>query len=196
MYEVSDAEQQKINAATHNIRSAMYELGIIQSSEETKKTPERVIKMWMASFEHIGDEYEDFHLSDNKHAYNQIIHFSNIHYVSWCAHHLLCFSGMAHVLYIPDKHLVGASKSARIVEWYSKRPQLQENLCHDIINSFVGGVKPLGAMVVLFGAHDCMRCRGVKQKDSGMTTSAVKGIFADEQDMELKGFKLIELSQR
>ncbi len=182
--------------AINSIRSALFQLGIYQSSPEVKDTPQRVIKMWQELFENIDVEYTNFHLSKNERKYNQIIHFSNIHAVSCCAHHLLPFSFEAHVLYIPNEHLVGASKPSRIVEHYSKRPQLQENLCHDIINSFVTGVQPFGAMVVLLGQHDCMRCRGVKQKDSGMTTSAVYGVFSNEPEMEIKGLTLIELSQR
>jgi GTP cyclohydrolase I len=153
--------------------------------------------MWRDEFFSCVDcDYTDFHLSPNDRKYNEIIGFHEIEYTSVCAHHFLPFTGTAHILYIPDDTFIGASKPSRIVEHYSKRPQLQESLCQDIIDSFVGGVQPLGAMVVLFGVHDCMRCRGVEQKRAVMTTAAVEGVFMEEKDKEDKGYKLIELARR
>jgi len=181
-----------------HILAALWDMGITpQRFPETRNTPKRIAKMWKDEFfASIDTEYTDFALSYNERDYSQIIHFPKIHFVSCCAHHLLPFSGDAHLLYIPGKNLVGASKPSRLIEHYSKRPQLQETLTHDIIECFEKWVIPLGTMVVLFGQHDCMSCRGVKQKDAGMVTSAVKGVFATERDMELKGYKLIELAMR
>jgi GTP cyclohydrolase I len=110
-----------------------------------------------------------------------------------CAHHFLPFTGNAWVLYVPEFHLVGASKMARMVEHYAKRPQLQEHLCHEVIECFNRGVKPQGCMVVMRGIHGCMKCRGVKQSGSGLTTSAIKGIFEDQRVKD-EGMSLIHLS--
>lgn len=179
-----------------HIKHALYELGITtQTYPETRRTPDRIAKMWRDEFfTNTGVEYSDFALSSNERNYSQIIHFPRIHFVSCCAHHLLPFSGDAHLLYIPIRHLVGASKPSRLIEHYSKRPQLQETLTHDIIDCFERNVHPLGTMIVISGHHDCMSCRGVKQKDAGMVTSAVEGVFATEEGMETKGYELIKLS--
>jgi GTP cyclohydrolase I len=83
---------------------------------------------------------------------------------------------------------------ARMVEHYAARPQLQEHLCHEIINCLMTGVVPEGAMVVIRGIHGCMQCRGVKQYGgSGFTTSAIDGIFEDKRVKD-EGMDLIKLS--
>jgi len=113
--------------------------------------------------------------------------------VSCCAHHFLPFSGIAWFLYIPNKRLIGASKPARIIDHYSARPQLQETLCHDVINAFSRGVETQGVMVVMKAVHACIGCRGARKSNSVMVTSAVKGVFQDP-GMEEKGNNYINLS--
>jgi GTP cyclohydrolase I len=111
-----------------------------------------------------------------------------------CAHHFLPFTGNAWVLYVPADRLVGASKMARMVEHYSARPQLQEHLCHEVIECFQSAMEPQGCMVVMRGIHGCMKCRGVKQYGgSGLTTSAIRGIFEDPRVKD-EGMSLIHLS--
>lgn len=180
-----------------HLSSCLYELGITKAKfPETGKTPERVARMWREEFfASVDKEYTDFALSLNIRGYSQILAFRYIDFVSCCAHHLLPFSGLAHLLYIPKHNLIGASKAARCIEHYAKRPQLQETLTHDIIEQFDKCVQPIGTMVVIVGTHDCMACRGVKQRRSDMAASAVSGVFKSEQDMELKGYEVIKLGR-
>ena len=92
--------------------------------------------------------------------------------------------------------LVGASKPARIIAHYAARPQLQENLCHQVMNRFVEVIKPRGAMLVMRAIHGCMSCRGVKQYDnSGMTSSAIHGVF-EKPEVRAEAMSLIHLSTK
>src|SRR5574337_83306 len=106
----------------------------------------------------------------------------NIHFTSVCSHHFLPFTGKAWFLYIPNEHdLIGASKMPRLVAHYAARPQLQENLCHEVLNRFVEVMQPKGAMLVMRAVHGCMSCRGVRQYNgTGMTSSAIYGSFTQE----------------
>jgi GTP cyclohydrolase IA len=157
-------------------------------------TPRRIAKMFCNElFVNVDVEYKDFKSFPNTHEYDQIIVSDRIFFVSVCAHHFLPFTGLAWLLYIPDKRLVGASKMARLVNHYAKRPQIQENLCHEILHRFNEEIQPSGCMVFMKGIHDCMRCRGVLQPNSGMITSAVQGVFKDAS-LETKGLEMIKIS--
>lgn len=171
-------------------------LGLDLTNPNFKPTPKRVARMFCKEFfngQH--KEFTDFALSKNKRGYNQIIMLDNIHFVSICSHHFLPFVGKAWLLYIPDQYFVGASKPARCIEHYAARPQLQEDLCHDVINQFNNVVKPKGVMVVTRAVHGCMSCRGVKQNNgAGMMGSAVLGCFTESDSTKQEGLTLIEIS--
>jgi len=171
-------------------------LGFDLSDSELCDTPKRMTRMYCDEFFcNVGVEFTDFKISPNTRGYNQIIMSDRISFVSMCSHHFLPFSGYAWILYIPKEKLIGASKMARITQHYSCRPQLQETLCHDIINSFVMGIEPSGTMVLMRAIHDCMRCRGVRQTgESGLTTSAVWGDFLEDPSLETKGLELVKIS--
>lgn len=171
-------------------------LGLDLNDENLKDTPKRVAKMYCREFfSGVGTEFDNYKAFPNKHKYNQIILSDLISFTSVCSHHFLPFTGHAWLLYIPDKLLVGYSKMARAVNHYACRPQLQENLCHEVLNSFCSGVKPQGAMVVMRAVHSCSACRGVKQNNgSGMMTSAVRGVFLKDPYLEQKGYDLIKIS--
>jgi GTP cyclohydrolase I len=171
-------------------------LGFDLSDPNLIDTPKRMAKMYCHEFfRNVNKDFDNFKAFPNSHKYNQIIMSDCIHFVSMCSHHFLPFSGKAWVLYIPKDKLVGASKMSRVVEHYSKRPQLQENLCHEILNSFVKAVDPQGAMVVMHAEHGCMVHRGVNQYNgSNFMTSAVHGIFLSDPLLEQKGFDLIRIS--
>jgi GTP cyclohydrolase IA len=159
-------------------------------------TPRRMAKMYCHEFfRNVHKDFDDFKAFPNTHNYNQIIMSDCIHFVSVCSHHFLPFSGKAWVLYIPKEKLVGASKMSKLVEHYSKRPQLQENLCHEILNRFSQVLDPQGAMVVMRAEHGCMKHRGAQQYNgASLMTSAVYGVFLTDPLLEQKGFDLIRIS--
>lgn len=178
-----------------------YGLGLDLSDPNLEDTPERVARMYCRELLcNCCKEFSDWKAFPNKHSYNQIIMADRISFVSLCAHHFLPFTGNAWVAYIPESRaaggrLVGASKLARCVEHYACRPQLQEHLCHEVMNSLVGAITPLGAMVVMRAIHGCMKCRGVKQRGgSGMITSALHGIFHRDTAAKIEVLDMIKIS--
>ena len=155
-------------------------LGLDLSDPNLKDTPKRVAKMYCDELFHgLKDGTEPaISVFPNTHKYNQMILSDKIYFNSFCHHHFLPFSGYAWVMYIPKNTLTGLSKFTRIVNWYAARPQMQEQLTHDVFNFLTKKTKPKGAMVVMRASHECMHCRGVKQHaGAGMVTSAIHGIF-------------------
>jgi GTP cyclohydrolase I len=94
-----------------------------------------------------------------------------------CAHHLVPFYGHAHLAYIPNDSILGLSKFARILEFYAKRPQLQERLTEQVANYLESKLRPQGVMVVVEARHLCVEMRGVKKPGAVTVTSAIRGIF-------------------
>lgn len=172
-------------------------LGLSLSDPNLQKTPERMARMFCNEF-FLNTEEEpsekEMTVFPNE-GYDEIIMFDNIPFTSMCSHHFLPFSGLAWLLYIPDRELIGASKPARIINFFSKAPQLQERLAINIMRFFYGGINPKGAMLVMRAVHCCMSCRGVNTgMSSGMTTSVTLGAFREDEKTRQEGLDLIKLS--
>ena len=145
------------------------------TDEELENTPDRISRFreeWREK-----REYDKFTTFPNP-GYDQMVTLKDIEFYSVCAHHLLPFTGHAHIAYIPGEEVLGISKLARIVDKFASRPQSQERLTHQIVDFMEGVVDPKGVMVVIEGSHQCMTMRGVAKQDSTMQTSAVRGYFA------------------
>lgn len=112
---------------------------------------------------------------------NEMVVLRNIEFSSLCEHHMLPFSGTACVAYVPGEKVVGLSKLARLVLCYAKRLQIQERLTNQIVDALMTNLNPLGAGCIIAAHHGCMSCRGVGQNTSVMITSAVRGIFRDQE---------------
>lgn len=176
-------------------------LGLDLSDPNLADTPRRFAKM--IGTELMANQEADIKNLDNiirsfpnKKKFDEIIMLDNIPFVSTCSHHLLPFPGLAWVLYVPDKKLMGASKASRIINFFSKKLQLQENLSTEVIDAIMTHVEPLGAMLVMRAVHGCMSCRGVKTgSGAGMTTSATRGCFRDNIDTRIEALELIKLSR-
>ena len=170
-------------------------LGLDLSDPNLIETPTRITRMYQEIFKGIGSEFNDLKAFPNEKNYQQLIMLDCIHFVSWCSHHFLPFEGLAWVGYIPDKYLIGTSKPARLVDHYASRPQLQENLCHDVIERFDNVIKPKGTIVAMRALHGCMRCRGVKQTGrSGMITSALSGVLLKDNKAVSEAMDWIKIS--
>ncbi|MGH7548802.1 MAG: GTP cyclohydrolase I FolE [Gemmatimonadales bacterium] len=116
----------------------------------------------------------------NTEGYSEIVSVVGIPFYSLCAHHLLPFFGTAHVAYLPKERILGLSKLARVVEFYGRRPQLQERMTEQIVDFLDKRLRPAGAMVVLQARHFCMEMRGVGKPGLTTTTSALRGAFEDD----------------
>jgi len=184
-----------------HFRAMMIEgMGLDLNDPNLKDTPKRVAKMYGKELFHgVGHEFpeDQFARFPNDKNYDQMVMIDNIHFTSVCSHHFLPFSGRAWFAYIPGSHdVAGASKLPRLVKHYASRPQLQENLVHEIMNRFVEVMKPAGAMLVMRAIHGCMSCRGVEQyNNTGMISSAVYGTFKEHPETRHECLDLIQLSQ-
>lgn len=117
----------------------------------------------------------------NTEQYSQMVSVVDVPFFSLCSHHFLPFFGSAHVAYIPGDRIVGLSKLARLVDFYARRPQLQERMTEQILACLNKRLAPKGAMVVLQARHFCMEMRGVSKPGVITTTSALSGAFEDER---------------
>jgi GTP cyclohydrolase I len=104
-----------------------------------------------------------------------------IEFSSLCEHHVLPFTGRAHVAYIPADRVVGLSKLARVVEAYSRRLQVQERLTQEVADALWGNLEPKGVMVVVEATHTCMTLRGIRKPGAVMTTSAIRGRMVEPE---------------
>ena len=116
--------------------------------------------------------------------YKQMVIVKDIDFYSMCEHHLLPFFGKAHVAYIPNKHITGLSKIARVVDVFSHRMQLQERLTTQIKECIQQTLKPLGVMVIIEAQHLCMQMRGIQKQHSITTTSDFTGVFEQAKTRE------------
>jgi len=109
--------------------------------------------------------------------YSDIVLIKNVEFSSVCEHHVLPFIGKAHLAYIPNKQILGASKLVRIFECFSKRLQIQERLCSDFTEFLMKNIDPIGVACVIEASHQCMTIRGIRKSGVSMVTSSVKGAF-------------------
>ena len=161
--------------------------------EGLQLTPERVADMYAEIFSGIGKDPQDeidvvFELG-----HDEMIMVRDIPLHSYCEHHLVAFVGKAHVAYIPNDlgQITGLSKLARVVDVASKRPQVQERLTTQIADAIENALDPRGVLVVIEAEHLCMTMRGVRKPGSQTVTSAVRGIFRDNDATRAEAFGLI-----
>jgi GTP cyclohydrolase I len=160
------------------VREILLAVGENPDREGLRETPRRVAKMYAEVFDGIGrDPRKVFKIFANE-SHEEMVLLRDIPFYSMCEHHLLPFTGRAHVAYIPVKgRLSGLSKLARVVDVLARRPQVQERLTGEIADTIMAVLKPKGALVIIEAEHLCMTMRGVRKPGSKMLSSAVRGIF-------------------
>ncbi len=122
---------------------------------------------------------------------DEMVLVKDIELYSLCEHHMLPFFGKAHVAYLPDRHIVGLSKVARVVDVFARRLQVQERLTTQIAEAIQDAVQPLGVAVVIEAAHLCMMMRGVQKQNSVTVTSCVRGLFRKDERTRSEFMRLI-----
>lgn len=153
-------------------------LGEDTEREGLLKTPTRVAKaMQILTRGYTQDPHKVLNDALFKEEYNQMVIVKDIDFFSMCEHHMLPFYGKAHVAYIPNGHITGLSKIARVVDIFSHRLQVQERLTEQVMNCINDTLQPQGVMVVVEAKHMCMQMRGVEKQNSITTTSAYSGVF-------------------
>ncbi|MEW6101775.1 MAG: GTP cyclohydrolase I FolE [Candidatus Omnitrophota bacterium] len=182
--------KKKIERAIYAILEA---IGENPRKKDLLDTPRRVAEMYEEIFSgiHQDPEKELEVILDQKH--NEIILLKGIPLYSICEHHLLPFIGKAHVAYIPKNgRVTGLSKLVRVIDILSRRPQVQERLTTQVADIIMKKLKPLGCMVVVEAEHLCMSFRGVKKPGALTVTSAVRGIFKENQKTRSEALSLIK----
>jgi len=142
-------------------------------------TPDRVARMYEELFSGMSEVSSEVLDTVFHEDYDEVVLLKDIEFSSMCEHHLMPFTGKAHVAYLPDGKIVGLSKLARAVEHFAKRPQVQERLTAQIADLISKTLEPKGVAVVLEATHTCMTMRGVKKPGSVMTTSAMRGVIRE-----------------
>lgn len=184
----SAIDQPRIQRAVREILSA---IGEDPDREGLRETPARVARMYAELFsglrarpaEHLKRVFEE--------RYDELVLVRDISFNSMCEHHLLPFTGVAHVGYLPNGRVAGLSKLARVVEDISRRPQVQERMTHQIADLMATELDAKGVIVVLEATHTCMTIRGIKKPGSIMVTSAVRGLFKSNQATRAEAMALI-----
>ena len=179
MTELDDAQAAKLATIAHHVRGILTALGLDLKDPNLAETDLRVAKMYIEMFGGLAEGAEPKVTTfPNEEGYSHMVMEKQIPFYSMCAHHLVPFYGHAHIAYIPRERILGLSKFARILEFYAKRPQLQERLTEQVVTYLEEKLQPLGAMVVIEARHLCVEMRGVT------VTSALRGIFHQKQVRE------------
>lgn len=167
-----------LDELAHHYHEILTLLGEDPSRDGLVKTPMRVAKAMQILTRGYSQDPNKV-LTDALFAeeYNQMVIVKDIDFFSMCEHHMLPFYGKAHVAYIPDGHITGLSKIARVVDIYSHRLQVQERLTEQVMRCIQQTLKPQGVMVVIEAKHMCMMMRGVEKRNAITTTSAYSGVF-------------------
>ena len=189
------SKQQAVSAVETLVRYIESANGELR--EGLARTPERVIE----SFEELYSGYSGraesiLDATFNSEGYDGIVLLKDIEFHSVCEHHILPFSGMAHIAYIPIDRIVGISKLARLLDLHSNRLQNQERLTKGVADDIEAILSPLGCAIILEASHDCMQCRGVAKQNAVMTTSAMRGVFFDKQEAREELLQLINSQSR
>ena len=174
------------------VREILLAIGEDPEREGLRETPTRVARMYGEIFAGLHQDVEKsikiFHEKDH----DEMILVGDIPFYSVCEHHLLPFTGRAHVVYIPQEgRILGLSKIARIVDVMSRKPQLQERLTSQIADVILRAVQPMGVAVVVEAEHLCMTMRGVRKPGSLTVTSALRGLCKKDARSRAEALALI-----
>jgi GTP cyclohydrolase I len=157
------------------VREILIAVGEDPDREGLVKTPMRVARMYKELFAGLRLDPSVHCNTAFTEEYDELVVLRDIPFNSMCEHHLMPFEGVAHVAYLPDGRVIGISKLARVVDEFSKRPQVQERLTSQIADLLMDRLAAKGVAVILQATHTCMTCRGVKKPGSSMVTSALRG---------------------
>ncbi|WP_219622800.1 GTP cyclohydrolase I FolE [Peribacillus deserti] len=175
------------------VRMILEAVGEDPSREGLMDTPKRVARMYEEIFTGINQDPAEYFETIFGEEHEELVLVKDIPFYSVCEHHLVPFFGHAHVAYIPrNGRVTGLSKLARAVEAVAKRPQLQERITSTVADTIMNKLEPHGVMVVVEAEHMCMTMRGIKKPGSKTVTSAVRGIFREDDRSRAEVLSLIK----
>lgn len=174
--------------AEQAIRDLLVALGENPEDTHLAQTPRRVAAAYAELLTPVPFELTTF---PNDEDYDELVVARDIPFQSLCEHHLLPFTGVAHVGYLPDRRIVGLSKLARVVEAFARGLQVQERLTTHVAQSLFRTLEPKGVGVVVEAEHQCMSLRGVRAHDSRTVTSAMQGHLRENPAARREFFDLV-----
>jgi GTP cyclohydrolase I len=173
------------------VREILLAVGEDPDREGLLKTPNRVARAYGELLAGLQDNPRRHLRTVFQEQYDEVVLLRDIEFHSLCEHHLLPFTGRAHLAYLPAGKVVGLSKLARLVEGFARRPQVQERLTTQIADALMEELNPLGAACVIEASHSCMTIRGAAKPGSTMVTSALRGIFKSSPSSRAEVLSLI-----
>ena len=175
------------------VRELLIAVGEDPDREGLRDTPARVARAYAEIFAGLYTDPDTVLEKTFDEGHRELVLVRDIPVSSFCEHHLLPFSGVAHVGYIPgcNGRVTGLSKIARLVDLYARRPQVQERLTAQVADALVRKLDPQGVIVVIEAEHLCMAMRGIRKPGSRTTTSAVRGIFRTSASSRAEAMSLI-----
>lgn len=181
------SREEKIRKITALFAEIMLTLGLDLSDDSLRDTPLRVAKMYVnEAFSGLSPEHKpEISLFDNKYGYNQMLLEKNITLYSHCEHHFVPIIGKAHVAYIPHGQVIGLSKINRLVQYYARRPQVQERLTVEIIEGLKEVLGHSDIAVRIEADHLCVAARGIRDTNSRTVTEQYSGVF-EKENMQRK----------
>jgi len=165
-----------LDAAARAAREFLLALGVDVDRAGTRQSPMRMARAYAAMLTARPFDATSF---DNDEGYDEMVLVRSIPVQSLCEHHFLPFTGVAHVAYLPGDRILGLSKIARVVELFSRRPQVQERLTQQVAEWIDTELAPRGVGVVVEAEHSCMSLRGVQVDGAVTRTSALRGAMRD-----------------
>jgi GTP cyclohydrolase I len=162
------------------VRELLAAIGDDPARPGLAETPRRVAEAYAEYFAGVGvDASAHLDSGDLAGESGEMVLLRDIEFRSMCEHHLLPFTGVAHVAYLPSDRIVGLGRIPRVVETIASRPQIQERLTDEIADALVAGLEPRGVLVVVEAAHGCVAARGARQAKSSTVTIASRGTLAE-----------------
>jgi len=177
------SDQEKIDIIQEKVAEILHTLGMDLTDDSLKGTPKRVAKMFVQeTFSGLHpDNKPKASTFDNKYKYGEILVEKNITLYSTCEHHLLPIVGKAHVAYISNGTVIGLSKMNRIVDYYAKRPQVQERMTMQIVQELQNALGTPDVACVIDAKHLCVNSRGIRDIESSTVTSEFGGAFKEKE---------------
>ena len=189
------SRNEKIDKIQSHFNEIVTTLGIDLKDDSLTDTPKRIAKMYVNEI-FWGLDYDAFPKAtvvENKMNYNEMIVERNISVQSNCEHHFVVIDGLATVAYVPNKNVLGLSKINRIVEYFSKRPQIQERLTEQIYHALSFILETENVAVMVDAQHYCVKSRGVEDTGSSTITSRLGGNFKEYPEVRAEFLSLINV---
>ncbi len=182
-----------VSEAEEAVRTLIRWAGDDPKREGLLDTPKRVVKSYREFFAGYDVNAHDILSRTFKEVegYDEMVVLQDIEFESHCEHHMVPFTGKAHIAYLPNNKVIGISKLARLVDAYSKRLQIQEKMTAQIANALNDTLQPKGVAVVIEAVHQCMTSRGVHKRGSVMQTSHMLGQFRRDARTRQEFFSLL-----